>query len=92
MYRRVGLPKLVFRSDDVVCASIFPVVSSGFEIETELTIHALELGLAVEEVDRSYYARPQGVRLQTQQVARRLPHFAHDCQPIPRRASADVLH
>ena len=38
----------------------FPVLSSGFEIETELTIHALELGLAVEEVDTPYYARPQG--------------------------------
>src|SRR5208283_3718281 len=28
-----------------------PVLSGGFEIETELTIHALELGLAVAEVD-----------------------------------------
>ncbi|MGA7102391.1 MAG: glycosyltransferase family 2 protein, partial [Pseudolabrys sp.] len=32
----------------------FPVLSRGFEIETELTIHALELGLAVEEVDTPY--------------------------------------
>ena len=38
----------------------FPVLSGGFEIETELTIHALELGLAVEEVDTPYYARPEG--------------------------------
>ena len=38
----------------------FPVLSSGFEVETELTIHALELGLAVEEVDTPYYARAQG--------------------------------
>jgi glycosyltransferase involved in cell wall biosynthesis len=38
----------------------FPVLSGGFEIETELTIHALELGLAVEEVDTPYYARPKG--------------------------------
>ena len=38
----------------------FPALSRGFEIETELTIHALELGLAVEEVDTPYYARPQG--------------------------------
>jgi glycosyltransferase involved in cell wall biosynthesis len=37
-----------------------PVLSGGFEIETELTIHALELGLAVAEVDTPYYARPQG--------------------------------
>ena len=38
----------------------FPVLSGGFEIETELTIHALELGMAVAEVDSPYYARPKG--------------------------------
>ena len=37
-----------------------PVLSGGFEIETELTIHALELGLAVAEIDTPYYARPKG--------------------------------
>jgi hypothetical protein len=38
----------------------FPVLSGGFEIETELTIHALELGLAIDEVDTPYYARAKG--------------------------------
>jgi glycosyltransferase involved in cell wall biosynthesis len=38
----------------------FPVLSGGFEIETELTIHALELGLPAAEIDTPYYARPQG--------------------------------
>ena len=38
----------------------FPVLSGGFEIETELTVHALELGLASTEVDTPYYARPEG--------------------------------
>jgi glycosyltransferase involved in cell wall biosynthesis len=38
----------------------FPVLSGGFEIETELTIHSLELGLAVSEIDTPYYARPEG--------------------------------
>jgi hypothetical protein len=38
----------------------FPVLSGGFEIETELTIHALELGLAVDEIDTPYYSRPTG--------------------------------
>ncbi len=38
----------------------FPMLSGGFEIETELTIHALELGLAVAEIDTPYYARPEG--------------------------------
>ena len=38
----------------------FPVFSGGFEIETELTIHALELELPVAEMDTPYYARPEG--------------------------------
>jgi glycosyltransferase involved in cell wall biosynthesis len=38
----------------------FPVLSGGFEIETELTIHALELGLPAAEIDTPYYARPTG--------------------------------
>ena len=38
----------------------FPVLSGGFEIETELTVHALELGLPVGEMQTPYYARPEG--------------------------------
>jgi len=38
----------------------FPVLSDGFEIETELTVHALELSMPVAEVDTPYYARPEG--------------------------------
>lgn len=38
----------------------FPVLSGGFEIETELTIHSLELGLPSAEIRTPYYARPAG--------------------------------
>ncbi len=38
----------------------FPILSGGFEIETELTIHALELELPVGEVATPYYSRPPG--------------------------------
>ena len=38
----------------------FPVLSRGFEIETELTVHALELELAVGEIQAPYFARPEG--------------------------------
>ena len=38
----------------------FPVLSGGFEIETELTVHALELELPVGEVETPYYARVAG--------------------------------
>ena len=36
----------------------FPAISRGFEIETELTIHALELRIPVAEMDTPYFARP----------------------------------
>jgi glycosyltransferase involved in cell wall biosynthesis len=38
----------------------FPVLSDGFEIETEITVHALELALPVAEIETPYYARPAG--------------------------------
>jgi len=38
----------------------FPALSTGFEIETELTVHALELDLPIAEIDTPYYARPAG--------------------------------
>src|SRR5215475_5871158 len=38
----------------------FPVLSDGFEIETELTVHALELAMPIAEVETPYYARPEG--------------------------------
>lgn len=38
----------------------FPVLSSGFEIETEISVHALELRMPVGELTTSYAARPQG--------------------------------
>jgi glycosyltransferase involved in cell wall biosynthesis len=38
----------------------FPVLSDGFEIETELTVHALELAMPVAEIETPYYARLEG--------------------------------
>ena len=38
----------------------FPVLSRGFEIEIELTVHALELELPMAEIATPYYARPAG--------------------------------
>jgi glycosyltransferase involved in cell wall biosynthesis len=37
----------------------FPSFSSGFEIETELTIHALWLGLPCSEIETPYYQRAE---------------------------------
>ncbi len=38
----------------------FPASSRGFEIETELTVHALQMRLPVAEMDSPYFARPEG--------------------------------
>ena len=38
----------------------FPVLSSGFEIETEMSVHALELRMPVGEVETAYGSRPEG--------------------------------
>ena len=38
----------------------FPALSTGFEVETELTVHALDLGLPLREIDVTYGARPEG--------------------------------
>jgi glycosyltransferase involved in cell wall biosynthesis len=38
----------------------FPVISAGFEIETEMSVHALELRLPVNEIVTAYAARPDG--------------------------------
>jgi glycosyltransferase involved in cell wall biosynthesis len=38
----------------------FPALSRGFETETELTVHALELNLPVGELETPYGARPVG--------------------------------
>jgi len=38
----------------------FPVSSEGFEIETELTVHALSLKMPVGEISAPYYSRIEG--------------------------------
>lgn len=38
----------------------FPSLSSGFEIETEISVHALELKMPCAEIETPYYARPEG--------------------------------
>ncbi len=38
----------------------FPALATGFETETELTVHALELRLPIVEIDTPYRDRPTG--------------------------------
>lgn len=38
----------------------FPVFTRGFEIETEMTVHALTLQMPIQEIDTEYRERPAG--------------------------------
>jgi glycosyltransferase involved in cell wall biosynthesis len=38
----------------------FPALASGFEIETELSVHALQLRMPLAELDTAYKERPRG--------------------------------
>ena len=42
----------------------FPVLSGGFEIETELTVHALELELPVAEIQHAVFCAPGRIGIQ----------------------------
>jgi glycosyltransferase involved in cell wall biosynthesis len=37
-----------------------PISSKGFEIETEMTVHALQVGVSFDEIETIYNARPVG--------------------------------
>ncbi len=47
----------------------FPVLSKGFEIETEMTIHAVDKNMAVENVIIEYRDRPEGSESKLNTVA-----------------------
>lgn len=66
-----GMVSLVFgnRSSDLLSGyrvfsrrfvKSFPALASGFEIETELTVHALELRMPIAEIETPYHSRPTG--------------------------------
>jgi hypothetical protein len=38
----------------------FPVMSQGFEIETEMTVHVLQVGASYKEIETTYNSRPEG--------------------------------
>ena len=42
------------------CVKSFPVLSTGFGIEAELTVHALELAMPISELATPYKERPEG--------------------------------
>ncbi|MDO4740562.1 MAG: glycosyltransferase family 2 protein [Eubacteriales bacterium] len=67
----------------------FPVMSKGFEIETEMTIHALDKNLALSSVSVGYRDRPKGSvsKLNTYsdgfKVLRTIGKLVKDYRPLP---------
>lgn len=70
-YFLTGMVSLVFgsRSSDLLSGyrvfsrrfvKSFPALTAGFEIETELTVHALELRMPIAELETPYRSRPDG--------------------------------
>ena len=49
-----------YRAFSRVFVKSFPVLSKGFEIETEMTIHALDKNFLLEEIPVTYRDRPEG--------------------------------
>ena len=50
----------VYRAFSPLFVKSFPVLSKGFEIETEMTIHAVDKNFLIEELPVSYRDRPAG--------------------------------
>ena len=67
----------------------FPAEARGFEIETELTVHALELRVPTAEVVTSYFERPEGStsKLSTYRDGMRILYtmarLFRDVRPLP---------
>ena len=49
-----------YRAFSPMFVKTFPILSSGFEIETEMTIHALDKNLLIESIPVQYRNRPKG--------------------------------
>jgi glycosyltransferase involved in cell wall biosynthesis len=49
-----------YRAMSYTFVKTFPVMSKGFEIETEMTIHALDKNMALKEIPVEYRDRPEG--------------------------------
>jgi Glycosyl transferase family 2 len=66
----------------------FPALSTGFEIETEITVHALELRVPIAEISAPYFTRPGGSasKLRTigdgMRILRLIVHLVKEERPL----------
>lgn len=77
-----------YRAFSYLFVKTFPVLSKGFEIETEMTIHALDKNMNVETMTIEYRDRPKGSfsKLHTfrdgGKVLLTITHFYRDYRPL----------
>ena len=69
----------------------FPVLSDGFEIETELSVHALELALVRRDRD-ALLCPPRRIVQQAQYLARRLSNSRHHPETLQVGKAVAVFH
>ena len=75
----------------------FPALASGFETETEFTVHALELGMPVGEVSSRYQDRPTGSssKLRTYwdglRILRAILLLVKETRPLPFFSCASIV-
>ena len=69
----------------------FPFTAEGFDIETELTVHAVRLLMPMAEVETPLQGASGRVGQQAQHLSRRLSDPVHDRAAGARGAAADVL-
>ena len=78
-----------YRAFSCLFVKSFPVLSRGFEIETEMTIHALDKNFAIDAVPVAYRDRPTGStsKLRTfadgWRVLRTIGSLVKDYRPLP---------
>ena len=78
-------------------AKTLPILSPGFEIETELSIHAVDKRWRIEQVPIEYRDRPEGSvsKLETIpdgiRVLRMIASLAKDYRPLPFFSLASIL-
>jgi glycosyltransferase involved in cell wall biosynthesis len=75
----------------------FPALSTGFEIETELTVHALQMRIPITELPTPYSERPEGSssKLRTirdgMRIMRMIAYLLKEERPLAFFGAASVL-
>ena len=78
-----------YRAFSFTFAKTFPVLSRGFEVETEMTVHSLDNNLRIHEVPIAYRDRPEGSvsKLNTFgdgfKVLSTIFRLIRECKPLP---------